>query len=98
MEELPRIVLLIKGEYHLFCESFLSDFIFFRSIECLDLLTSNGADFKLKDNFERLPLHYAAAQAHFQCVFTLVGIGSPINDRYVLIEKIKGVSNGCVLF
>lgn len=48
----------------------------------MDLLTSNAADFELKDNFERLPLHYAAAQGHFQCVFTLVGIGSPINDRY----------------
>lgn len=50
-----------------------------RSYECLDLLVSNGADFKIFDNIQRLPVHYAASQGHYQCIFTLVGIGSPVN-------------------
>lgn len=45
----------------------------------MDLLVSKGGDFLVKDNLERLPLHYAASQGHYQCVFTLVGIGSPTN-------------------
>jgi ankyrin repeat protein len=49
-------------------------------VECLDLLVSNGADFQIKDNIGRLPLHYAASQGHYQCIFTLVGIGSPTNS------------------
>lgn len=53
--------------------------LFFRSVECLDLLVSSGADFQMKDNIGRLPLHYAASQGHYQCVFTLVGIGSLTN-------------------
>lgn len=45
----------------------------------MDLLVSNGADFQLKDNLQRLPIHYAASQGHYQCIFTLVGIGSAVN-------------------
>lgn len=40
---------------------------------------SNGAKFCEKDNIGRVALHYAAAQGHYQCVFTLVGIGTPLN-------------------
>ncbi len=29
--------------------------------ECVDLLISSGADFRLVDTFGRLPLHYAAS-------------------------------------
>lgn len=43
------------------------------------MLVSNGANFKIVDNNQRLPLHYAASQGHYQCIFTLVGIGSPVN-------------------
>lgn len=48
-------------------------------MECIDLLVSNGANFLIRDNIGRIPLHYAASQGHYQCVFTLVGLGSPTN-------------------
>lgn len=63
----------------LFTSLRLKNYIF-RSYECLDLLVSNGAEFKITDNLQRLPIHYAASQGHYQCVFTLVGIGSSVND------------------
>lgn len=40
---------------------------------------SNGGNIHMTDNIARIPLHYAAAQGHYQCVFTLVGIGSRTN-------------------
>lgn len=51
----------------------------FRSVDCLDLLVSNGANFNLMDGIGRIPLHYAASQGHYPCVFTLVGLGSSVN-------------------
>lgn len=50
---------------------------------CLDLLVSNGADFRIKDSFERTPLHYAVLDGNYQCVFTLVSIGSDVNSADV---------------
>lgn len=40
---------------------------------------SSKANFLLTDNIGRLPVHYAVLDSHYQCVFTLVGIGSPVN-------------------
>lgn len=42
---------------------------------------SNGAKFCERDIIGRVPLHYAAAQGHYQCVFTLVGIGTPLSSE-----------------
>ncbi|XP_076293144.1 uncharacterized protein LOC143215159 isoform X1 [Lasioglossum baleicum] len=50
-------------------------------VDCLDLLLSNGANFRLTDDDNRLALHYAASQGHYFCVFTLVGFGSDSNAR-----------------
>ena len=52
-------------------------------MECLDLLVSSGANFQLHDAQCRIPLHYAAAQGQYPCVFTLVGIGSQVNKQDV---------------
>lgn len=51
-----------------------------RAVECVDLLVSSGADFKLSDDVGRTALHYAAAQGFFFCVFTLVGVGGAVNQ------------------
>lgn len=51
------------------------------SVDCLDLLLSNGANFRLVDNDNRLALHHAASQGHYPCVFTLVGFGSDSNAQ-----------------
>ena len=51
------------------------------SVDCLDLLLSSGANFRLSDNDNRLALHYAASQGHYLCVFTLVGYGSDPNAQ-----------------
>lgn len=56
---------------------------FCRSVECLDLLVSNGANFNLVDNLERTPLHLAAAQGKYPCLYTLAGIGSAVNKQDV---------------
>lgn len=48
-------------------------------MECLDLLVSSKANFQLADNIGRLPLHYAVLDGHYQCTFTLVGIGSHVD-------------------
>lgn len=53
------------------------------SVDCLDLLLSSGANFRLTDNDNRLALHYAASQGHYLCVFTLVGFGSDSNAQDV---------------
>ncbi|KAH0547044.1 serine/threonine-protein phosphatase 6 regulatory ankyrin repeat subunit A-like isoform X2 [Cotesia glomerata] len=53
------------------------------SVDCLDLLLSSGANFRLSDNDNRLALHYAANQGHYLCVFTLVGYGSDPNAQDV---------------
>ncbi|KAG8039491.1 hypothetical protein G9C98_008134 [Cotesia typhae] len=53
------------------------------SLDCLDLLLSSGANFRLSDNDNRLALHYAANQGHYLCVFTLVGYGSDPNAQDV---------------
>lgn len=50
-------------------------------MECLDLLLSSGANFRLPDNENRLALHYAAGQGHYLCVFTLVGFVSDVNAQ-----------------
>lgn len=55
--------------------------LFQRSVDCLDLLVSSGANFQLQDAKNRIPLHYAAAQGQYPCVFTLVGIGSQVNKQ-----------------
>lgn len=52
-------------------------------MDCLDLLLSSGANFRLTDNDDRLALHYAASQGHYPCVFTLVGFGSDSNAQDV---------------
>lgn len=39
-----------------------------------------------KCRYGRLPLHYAASQAHYQCVYTLASVGSSVT-----LED----SNGC---
>jgi serine/threonine-protein phosphatase 6 regulatory ankyrin repeat subunit A len=57
--------------------------LFQRSVDCLDLLVSSGANFQLQDAQSRIPLHYAAAQGQYPCVFTLVGIGSQVNKQDV---------------
>lgn len=54
---------------------------FFRSVECLDLLVSTGANFQIVDSFKRTPLHLAAAQGRFPCLFTLAGYGSSVNEQ-----------------
>ncbi|XP_017885030.1 serine/threonine-protein phosphatase 6 regulatory ankyrin repeat subunit A-like isoform X2 [Ceratina calcarata] len=51
------------------------------SVDCLDLLLSSGANFRLTDNDNRLALHYAASQDHYLCVFTLIGFGSDANAQ-----------------
>lgn len=51
------------------------------SVGCLDLLLSNGANFRITDNDDRLALHHAASQGHYLCVFTLVGFGSDSNAQ-----------------
>jgi ankyrin repeat protein len=56
---------------------------FQRSVDCLDLLVSSGANFQLQDAQCRTPLHYAAAHCQYPCVFTLVGIGSHVNKQDV---------------
>lgn len=53
------------------------------SVDCLDLLLSSGANFRLTDNDSRLALHHAASQGHYPCVFTLVGFGSDSNAQDV---------------
>lgn len=53
------------------------------SVDCLDLLLSSGANFRLTDNDNRLALHHAASQGHYPCVFTLVGFGSDSNAQDV---------------
>lgn len=53
------------------------------SVDCLDLLLSSGANFRLVDNDNRLALHHAACQGHYPCVFTLVGFGSDSNAQDV---------------
>lgn len=53
------------------------------SVDCLDLLLSSGANFRLADNDNRLALHHAASQGHYPCVFTLVGFGSDSNAQDV---------------
>lgn len=53
------------------------------SVDCLDLLLSSGANFRLIDNDNRLALHHAASQGHYPCVFTLVGFGSDSNAQDV---------------
>lgn len=50
-------------------------------VDCLDLLLSNGANFRLVDNDNRLALHHAASQGHYPCIFTLVGFGSDTNAQ-----------------
>uniref|UniRef100_A0A8D3DEI7 Ankyrin repeat domain 28 n=1 Tax=Scophthalmus maximus TaxID=52904 RepID=A0A8D3DEI7_SCOMX len=41
-----------------------------------------GSDFRLQDHvcFSRTPLHYAAANCNYQCLFALVGSGASVND------------------
>lgn len=46
-------------------------------------MLSNGANFRLTDNYSRLALHHAASQGHYLCVFTLVGFGSDSNAQDV---------------
>ena len=41
----------------------------------LDFLIASHADINLVDRFGRLPLHYAAAKAWFDCIFILVSAG-----------------------
>lgn len=72
-------MLRIKGTNNYLFKYFKTDLICFSSVECLDLLVSNGANFQLADSIGRIPLHYSAAHGHFNCVFTLVGIGSNVN-------------------
>uniref|UniRef100_A0A8B9KYA1 Uncharacterized protein n=1 Tax=Astyanax mexicanus TaxID=7994 RepID=A0A8B9KYA1_ASTMX len=41
---------------------------------------NGGADFNRKDSFGRTPLHYAAANCNYQCLFAMVGSGASVND------------------
>lgn len=50
-------------------------------MDCLDLLLSNGANFRLVDKDNRSALHHAASQGHYPCIFTLVGFGSDSNAK-----------------
>lgn len=43
------------------------------------MLVSNGADFQITDDIGRTPLHYASVFGHYNCVLTLVGVGSNVN-------------------
>ncbi|KAJ9592428.1 hypothetical protein L9F63_015844, partial [Diploptera punctata] len=58
-------------------------FVIYCSVDCLDLLVSSGANFQLQDAQYRIPLHYAAAQGQYPCVYALVGIGSQVNKQDV---------------
>ena len=51
--------------------------IFFISgdIDSLDFLMASHADINMEDRFGRLPLHYAASRAWFDCCYTLVSGG-----------------------
>ena len=45
------------------------------SAECVDFLIASGASSSMLDKYGRLPLHYAASRAWFDCIFTLVSSG-----------------------
>lgn len=47
----------------------------------MDLLVSSGAAFQVPDAHMRTPLHYAAEQGQFSCLFTLVGQGARVNQQ-----------------
>ena len=44
-------------------------------IDSLDFLMASHADINMEDRFGRLPLHYAASRAWFDCCYTLVSGG-----------------------